>query len=412
MVTLDEYLEIQELARQGLSKAEIALRLGLDRKTVRKYLKAMAGPPVGQNRRIRRRLLEQFADYLGMRVAQGCTNGKVLLREIQEKGYQGSYCTLKHFLKPLREQEHWRAEIRWEAPPGLYAQVDWGDFTAQLPDHSLIRLHAFVFTLVYSRAMYVEWTTRMDMATLERCHEDAFAYVGGVPKYIVYDRLKTVVLGEDKHGQPRFHPAFLDFAQYYGFTPKATPPNWPRGKGKVESGVKFVRRNFWQGLVSIAGVDDLNHRCRGWLDKVANPRVHGTTGRVSFEMLKEEGLLPVAGRPPYPAYRAVLKPVSRDCLVSYGGCRYSLPAEWAGKNVWVRAVSGDRIVVSARGQIISEQPLEPVLKRTVITDSHYASLRGRPRLKPVRVIPRIEPPTLEVEHRPLSEYEASLEVRL
>jgi transposase len=410
MVTLDEYLEIQELARQGMSKAEIAVRLGLDRKTVRKYLKAMTGLPVGQSRRIRHRLLEQFADYLGMRVAQGCTNGKVLLREIQEKGYQGSYCTLKHFLKPLREQEQWRAEIRWEAPPGLYAQVDWGDFTAQLPDHSLIRLHAFVLTLVYSRAMYVEWTTRMDMATLERCHEHAFAYVGGVPKYIVYDRLKTVVLGEDKRGQPRFHPAFLDFAQYYGFTPKATPPNWPRGKGKVESGVKFVRRNFWQGLVSIAGADDLNHRCLGWLDKVANPRVHGTTGRVPFEMLKEEGLLPVAGRPPYPAYRAVLKPVSRDCLVSYGGCRYSLPAEWAGKNVWVRAVSGDRIVVSARGQIISEQPLEPFLKRTVITDSHYASLRGRPRLKPVRVIPRIEPPSLEVERRPLSEYEALLEV--
>jgi transposase len=113
-----------------------------------------------------------------------------LLREIQTQGYQGSYTILKDFLRPLREQEHWRAEIRWEAPPGLYAQVDWGDFTAQLPDRSLIRLHAFVFTLVYSRVTYAEWTTRMDMATLERCHEDAFTYVGGVPKYIVYDQLK------------------------------------------------------------------------------------------------------------------------------------------------------------------------------------------------------------------------------
>jgi transposase len=411
MITLDEYLEIQELVRQGLPKTEIARRLGLDRKTVRKYLKAMTGPPVGQNRRIRRRLLEQFEGYVRIRVAQGCTNGKVLLREIQAQGYQGSYTILKDFLRPLREQEQWRAEIRWEAPPGLYAQIDWGDFTAQLPDHSLIRLHAFVFTLVYSRVTYAEWTTRMDMAHLMRCHEHAFTYVGGVPKYIVYDRMKTVVLGEDERGQVRFNPAFGDFAQYYGFTPKATPPSWPRGKGKVESGVKYVRHNFWQGLVSIAGVDDLNLRCREWLDKVANPRVHGTTGRVPFDMLKEEGLQPVVGRLPYPVHPAVLRVASRDCLVSYGGCRYSLPAEWAGKSVWVRALSGDRIVVSAKGQIISEQPLEPVLKRTVITDSHYASLRGRPRLKPVRVIPRIEPPTLEVEHRPLCEYEALLEVR-
>ncbi len=410
MITLDEYLEIQQLARQGLSKAEIARRLGVDRKTAHKYLKAASGPPVGQTRRIRQRLLEQFENYLRMRVSQGCTNGKVLLREIEAKGYQGGYSILKVFLRPLRQEERWRAEIRWEAPPGLYAQVDWGHFTAQLPDHSLVKLYAFVFTLVYSRVTYAEWTTRMDMATLERCHENAFAYIGGVPRYIVYDRLKTVILGEDKQGQVRLHPAFLDFAQYYGFTPKATPPNWPRGKGKVESGVKYVRRNFWQSLVSISGVDDLNGHCRWWLDKVANVRVHGTTGRVPFEMLKEEGLQPLVGRPPYPACPAVLRHVSRDSLVSYGGCRYSLPAEWAGKMVWVRAVSGERIVVTAGGQVISEQPLEPTLKRTVITDSHYASLRGRPRLKPVRVIPRIEPPSLEVERRPLTEYEALLEV--
>jgi len=76
----------------------------------------------------------------------------------------------------------------------------------------------------------------------------------------------------------------------------------------------------------------------------------------------------------------------------------------------VRAVSGDRIVVTAGGHIISEQPLEPTLKRTVITDAHYASLRGRPRLSPVKVIPRIEPPSLEVEQRSLTEYEALLEV--
>ena len=405
MVTLDEYLEILELARRGLSKTEIARRLGLDRKTVRKYLKKEGKPPVA---RIRQRgtLIDPFAEYLRMRVAQGCTNGMVLLREIREQGYQGGYTILKDFLRPLREAERWRAEIRWESPPGQYAQVDWGHFTAELPDHSHLRLYAFVFTLAYSRVMYVEWTTGMSLANLERCHENAFAYVGGVPKYIVYDRMKTVVLGEDERGQVRFHPAFLDFAQYYGFTPRACPKSWPRGKGKVESGVKYLRYNFWQGLVSISGVDDLNSRCWEWLDKVANVRVHGTTGRVPFEMLKEEGLKPVAGKSPYPINPAVLRVVSRDCLVSYGGCRYSVPAEWAGKSVWVRAVSGERIVVSAKGQIISEQPLEPVLKRTRITDEHYASLRGRPRLKPVRVMPRIEAPTLEVERRSLTEYEA------
>jgi hypothetical protein len=227
-----------------------------------------------------------------------------------------------------------------------------------------------------------------------------------VPKYIVYDRMKTVVLGEDERGQARFQPALLDFAGYYGFVPKATPANWPRGKGKVESGVKYVRRNFWQGLVSIAGVEDLNGRCRGWLDTVANRRVHGTTGRVPLAVLPEEGLTKITARVPYPSQPPVVRVVSRDCLVSYGGCRYSVPAQWAGERVWVTPVSGERIVVSARGEAICEHPLEPALKRTVLQDGHYAALRGRPRPRALRVVPRVEPPRLEVERRPLAEYEA------
>jgi transposase len=412
MVTLGQYLEIRELARQGLSRKEIARRLDLDRHTVGKYLKVTAQPPLRQKHRIRRKLLQEFEDYLRLRVAQGCTNGMVLLREIREQDYRGGYTILKEFLRPLRGEERWRAEMRWESPPGQYAQVDWGYFTAQLPDLSRLRLYAFVFTLAYSRAMYVEWTTGMSLDILERCHENAFAYLGGVPRYIIYDRMKTVVLGEGSRGGVRFHPAFLDFARYYGFTPRACPGNWPRGKGKVESGVKYLRRNFWQGLVSISGVADLNHRCRQWLDGVANLRVHGTTGRVPFEMLKEEGLQPIAGRSPYPVSPAVLRVVSRDCLVSYGGCRYSVPSEWVGKSVWVRAVSGERVVISAGGRIISEHPLEPVFKRTVIDKDHYASLRGRPRQRKVQVIPRIEPASLEVGRRSLLEYEALLGVRV
>ena len=86
MITLDEYLEIQELAQQGLSKSEIARRLGMDRKTVRKYLREMGGPPLSQKRATQQSHVERFEGYLRTRLAQGCTNGKVLLREIQEQG--------------------------------------------------------------------------------------------------------------------------------------------------------------------------------------------------------------------------------------------------------------------------------------------------------------------------------------
>jgi len=408
MITLDDYLEIQQLFHEGLTQGEIARRMGLDRKTVRKYLNKSTGPPISKPRQ-RGSLLDEYKEYLKKRLSQGCCNGAVLYRELKEQGYQGHITILRDYLKPLRQEERWRVELRWESAPGQYAQVDWGQCKARLPDGSPLKLYVFVYTLAYSRVAYAEWTSRMDLATLLRCHEAAFNYTGGVPEYIIYDRMKTVIRDEDKDGA-RFNRAFMDFAEYYGFLPRACPPYWPRGKGKVESGVKYVKGNFWQGLVNIAGMDDLNNRCRIWLDQVANVRIHGTTGRVPFEVLKEENLKVVAGRPPYPINPAILRLVSRDCLISYRGCCYSVPAEWAGKNVWVREISGERIVVSAGNKVISEQPLELVLKRTVIDEAHYASLRGRPHLTPVRVIPSFGSATLEVEHRPLSEYAAIAEV--
>ncbi len=406
---MDEYLEIRDLSRQGVSQLEIARRTGFDRKTIRKYQAKAVGPPVKKSRK-RSSSVEAYADYLKKRWAQGCRNAVVLLREIKEKGYKGSYTVLKDFLHPLRDGARWRVELRWESPPGQYAQADWGYFKAELPDGSSLKLYAFVFTLAYSRTIYVEWTTSMDLATLERCHEHAFDYLGGVPKYIVYDRMRTVVLGEDSNGQARFHPAFLDFAGHYGFTAKAAPAYWPRGKGKVESSVKYVRHNFWEGLTSIAGVDDLNTKCRRWLDVIANKRTHGTTGRIPFEALKEEGLTVIAGRQPYPVHPAVERLVSHDCLVSYAGCRYSVPAEWASKSVWVRQVSGERLVVSAGGVVITERPIEPVVRRTVIDPAHYASLIGRHHYREVKVVPRIEPPALDVERRSLAEYQVLAEV--
>jgi len=408
MITLDEYLEIKELFNRGLSKKAIASKLGLDRKTVRKYLKGIEGMP-RYRRSSSENILDPFREYVEKRVAQGCTNGMVLLREIKDRGYQGGYTILKDFIRPLRKEYRWWVELRWEAPRGEYAQVDWGHFTARLPDGPPVRLYAFVFTLAYSRFMYVEWTKSRNLEVFKRCHENAFAYVGGVPKCINYDRMKTVVLEGEEEGKVHFHPGFLDFARYYGFIPRLCPKNWPRGKGKVESGVKYVRRNFYQGLQSFTEVEDLNGSCRDWLNKVANIRIHGTTGRIPLEMLPEEGLLSLQGKPTYPLHPVIQRTVSRDCLVSYQGCRYSVPNEWAGKGVWVRKVGEDRIAISAEGRIIAEHLLEPTLKRTILKEEHYASLRGRPRLRENKWIPSMVPFNLEVEQRPLREYAALVE---
>ena len=101
----------------------------------------------------------------------------------------------------------------------------------------------------------------------------------GVPGLILYDRMKTVWTGTDERREIVWNTAFLDFARYWGFTPRLCRPYRAQTKGKVESGVKYVRRSFLCGLLGRepAGLEDLNAQMQVWVAEVANRRVHGTT---------------------------------------------------------------------------------------------------------------------------------------
>lgn len=110
------------------------------------------------------------------------------------------------------------------------------------------RLYAFVMTLGWSRMLYLEFTFSTDLAWWLRCHQHAFAYFGGVPREVLHDNLKTAVLARDGAGGIHWQPRYLDFAQYYGFQPRACQPYRAQTKGKVENSIKYIRGNFWPGL--------------------------------------------------------------------------------------------------------------------------------------------------------------------
>ena len=144
------------------------------------------------------------------------------------------------------------------------------------------RTHAmwgFTITLGYSRRMMAEAATDQKLGTLLRMHEAAFQEWGGVPEEILYDRMKTIWTGTDERGEIVWNAVFLDFARYWGFTPRLCRPYRAQTKGKIESGVKYVRRNFLCGLLGRepASLADLNAELRRWVAEVANQRVHGTT---------------------------------------------------------------------------------------------------------------------------------------
>jgi transposase len=271
-----------------MSIQAISALTGWDRKTIRKYLLQPAGVPTYGPRPRPASKLDPFKPYLEERLRAGVWNARVLLRELRERNYTGGYTILTDWLRPQRASARSVAVRRFETPPGQQAQVDWGHLGTLEMGGQERKLWGFTFTLGYSRRMMAEAAVDQKLGTLLRMHEEAFRQMGGVPEEILYDRMKTVWLGSDERGEIVWHPGFLDFARYWGFAPRLCRPYRAQTKGKVESGVKYVRRNFLCGLQGRepGSLADLNAQLREWVGQVANQRVHGTTraadGRTSW----------------------------------------------------------------------------------------------------------------------------------
>jgi Integrase core domain len=145
----------------------------------------------------------------------------------------------------------------------------------------------FSLVLGYSRLLWARFVLHQDLQTVLRCHLAAFAALGGVPRQILYDRMKTAVLNENAAGHIVYNRALVDFARHHGYHPKACRPYRAKTKGKVERPYRYLREDFFLAR-SFQNLDDLNAQLRHWLDTVANPRVHATTGRIVDEAFAEE----------------------------------------------------------------------------------------------------------------------------
>ncbi|MBV8431307.1 MAG: IS21 family transposase [Acetobacteraceae bacterium] len=369
---MNEWITVKDLARHGVSVSEIARRTGHDRKTIRGVLAQTtrsARPPTW---RADGGKLAPFRDYLERRLAEGCGNAVVLCEEIRAQGYQGQLSILRDFLRPHRQElrRQREATVRFETGPGKQAQVDWGEFgTIWVPAaRRRQKLYGFVFTLGYSRAQYVEFTTCCDLEHFVAAHLGAFQALG-IPETILYDNLKTAILGRRPDGSPVFPGRFLDFALYAGFTPKFCQPYRPRTKGKVERGVGYVRQNFWvrvgqdvrAGTLDLAG---LNQRARTWSEQTANQRVHGTHGAVVWERYRDEApvLGRLVGRPAYDTGYHALRRVSRDGRLSYRGVKYQVSLSQALREVQVHERLDGAVSIYARtGALLPAAPVVDAL---------------------------------------------------
>jgi transposase len=247
VILVERCMEISILRRQGKSLREIAVTTGTSVNTVRKYL-ASGGSPRYKPRLAKPGKLDPFKDYLVKRVEAARPDwipATVLAREIRERGFGGCERLVSRFVRALRPTPKEDPVVRFETASGQQLQVDWIEFKRE-------RLSAFVATLGYSRAAYIEYVCDERVETLVACHVRAFEFFGGVPRELLYDNVKTVVLERDGYGPGvhRFHPALWDVAKHYNFQPRLCRPYRAKTKGKVERFNGYLRHSFHVPLVS------------------------------------------------------------------------------------------------------------------------------------------------------------------
>jgi transposase len=381
------------LKQHGWGAKRIARELDIARGTVRRYLR-LGGYRPYVRRKTPRGVLEHLA-WLKERFLAVRGNARVLLREAQERGIQVAYSTLARVIKPWREElaARARATVRFETPPGQQMQADFGEL--RVPIAGVMTLvHFCVLTLGYSRRTFVRAFLAERQEHWLAAMEAAFQHFGGVPREMLVDNAKALVTFHPHSGAVQFSEAFLAFCRLHGMAPRACRPFRARSKGKVESGVKYVKRNALAGM-SFTSFEALEAHLERWMREVADVRVHGTTHERPIDRFPTEAaaLLPV--KTVAPLILPLARKVASDCLVDLHTNRYSVPHLYVGRRVEV-IVSDGQVGIRCDGVEIARHLQARGRHQIVELREHYQGLW-----------PRREPasPSLGAFDAPLARYE-------
>jgi len=377
MITVAEWTTIRYLKAQGMSNRAIARQLGISRNTVKKALER-DNPPKYDRAEKPSEKVAAYGEEIERMLKSGFI-GTRILRELTKMGYTGSQATLYRHLTKAKEETFSRATERYETLPGEQAQFDWSDYTVELGG-LLTRVKVFSLTLGYSRRKFCWASFDETQGSVFEAFEEGFRYFGGTTKRVLVDNARCMVL-DPRPGRFRWNPRFLELCGHYRVEPVAHKVGRAQTKGKVERPFFYLEEHFIKGN----SWESFEHFCQDLTRfmQETDTLVHSTTQEIPLERFKEE--LPYLTPLPearFVSTREEFRKVSWDCLISYGGSRYSVPHRYAGKQVWVRTSQGTRLeIYNQQGQLIASHQITAKKGTTVLVQEHYAGLRKAPKTR-------------------------------
>lgn len=383
----------------------IARELGISRNSVRKVLRRS---PEAPSRPRRASKLDPYAEQIRQWIEQDhLLNCPTMLSRLQAQGYTGQISILKAFVHPLRPPVAIKRQpvIRYETPPGEQLQFDWAEFVYE-QDGQTRKVFGFTAILSYSRLRFLTFVKRTDAASLVGCLLAAFEAFGGLPRTVLTDRMKTVLLDMET-GVPHWHPRFQELMRALGISPRVCKPYTPQTKGKVERSIRVVKEAFWPG-VHFVDLADLRRQAAEWCMQV-NGRMHQTTHERPVDRWSAEGLRPLPQGWAWERFTAEERVVSWDGFVSYDGVLYGLPSHvgsvtLAGRRVQVTAWH-ELLRVYFQGQLVLSTPLRWQSGQVVQHPEQFVGLLPAAAAQRVPAPLGHQIPAPVVAQRPLWEYD-------
>jgi transposase len=383
----------------GRSLNEMSGSLGVDRKTIRKYVApAIAagitpgGPARGEAewQELIREWFPELADtrlrqvtwpaigghhdYIVGQMKAGVRMSTIHQRLRDEHGLAASVASLRRYVAANVPEEARRSQVTvwspWPAEAGEQAQIDYGQLGRWLDPLTgkLRTVWAFVMVLAYSRHMFVRPVLKMDQRAWTECHVEAFAFFGGVPARLVPDNLKTGVDKPDLY-DPKVNRSYAELAAHYGCLVDPARALKPRDKARVERPMPYVRDSFWRGR-EFTSLERMQAEAARWSAEVAGRRqcrpLEGAAPAAVFDAVEKDALRPLPAGPFELATWATAK-IGPDIHAQVDKVLYSVPWRHIGKTADVR-ITGSMVQFFIGGELVKSHPRKVRGKQTDFAD--------------------------------------------
>jgi transposase len=354
-----EWARVRTLDADGVSHRQIAKRLGINPRTV-KRLAASSEPPSYRRQPqgsmldplepVIRELIEEWPEIKAPRVTE-------LLRD--EHGYEGSVDLVRKRLAKLRPRSE-RPAQRTGYRPAQVMQVDW----AEMPTRPVIlgrerRVYALICSLPYSGASTAHFSFEMTIESFLEGHVHAFEWLGGVPRECVYDNLRSAVARREGD-EITWNHRFTQLRGHYAFHATACTPETPREKGSVEGAVRHTKTGFWPAR-RFSSLAELDRLYADWRERIALPRRHASGHFIVADRLAVEREAARA-LPPAPFDYAGRRSsrVPLDGYLKHKGSFYRAPEALVHQRVELR-FDRDLVWIEHQGRVVAsyERSYEP-----------------------------------------------------